>query len=41
MHAKPLEQLEVEKSENSSASCQFPAKVAGPTEWSPPPETLN
>lgn len=41
MHAKPWEQLEAGESDRVSASCQFPAKVAGPTEWSPLPETLN
>lgn len=41
MHAKPLDQLEVEKSEKGCGSYQFPAKVARLTEWSPQPETLN
>lgn len=41
IHAKPLEQLEVETSEKDSASCQFPVKISGPTERSPQPETLN
>lgn len=41
MHAKPSEELKVERSGKGSAGSQVSAIVAEPTEWSPQPETLN
>lgn len=41
MHTKPLEKLEVERSDKVFAGSHVPAVVTETTKWSPQPGTLN